>query len=76
MDRLVEVEFLDHAWGEEKYVFGCRIWGKLVEVDDKQVIVQVWESNKSPSEETEFASIVRPAITAIRPLQYDIPETI
>lgn len=76
IDRIIEVEFLDHAWGDEKEVYVCRIWGKLLEVDDKQIIVQVWESNKSQTDEPEFASIVKSTIIAIRPLRYDILETV
>lgn len=72
--RIIEVEFLDHVWGEEKEkeIYSCRIWGKLIDVDNKQIIVQMWESNKSPTDEPEFAHLVKSTITAIRPLVYDV----
>lgn len=71
--RIIEVEFLDHVWGEKKDVYTCRIWGKLIDVDDKQILVQMWESNKSPTDEPEFACLVKSTIIAIRPLIYDVP---
>lgn len=71
--RIIEVEFLDHVWGERKDIYTCRVWGKLIDVDDKQIILQVWESDISQIDESEFTNLVKSAIVAIRPLVYDIP---
>ena len=71
IDTLVEVSFLDHGWGDDSTgLIECRIWGLFIHADEKQVTIQVWEADRSPSENAEYAVLVRAAITNVRRLEY------
>lgn len=69
--KIVEVQFVDHVWGDEQTeIMLCRIWGKVIKSDWQKVVIQVWETNKSETDNAEYAILIRAAIHSIRPLIY------
>lgn len=69
--RIVEVVFVDHVWGDETELMLCRIWGKMIKSDWQKVILQVWETNDSETDNAEYATLIRAAIHSMRLLQYE-----
>jgi hypothetical protein len=66
LGQLVEVTFWDHCWGDNKSeIIKCRVWGHLLKANWKRVIIQVWESDGSPTENAEYAVILRSTIDNI-----------
>ena len=69
MGKVIEVRFLDHAWGSGGTTISVgRTWGVLLKVDDQSLTVQVWEADGEPEHNAEHAAIVRSTVQEIREL--------
>ncbi len=62
--ELVEITFLDCAWGDEKDLMVCHVYGELIEVTDKKVLVRAWHTVNSDNND-EYAVIVRSTVTGV-----------
>jgi hypothetical protein len=70
LGQLVEVVFWDHSWtDDETDLSECRIWGRLYKANWKRIIIQVWETGNSSTDDAEYAIIVRGAISSITRLE-------
>ena len=69
LNKIVDVIFDDHAMNSQ--VIECRVWGKLVHIDDKQIIVKSWECNQEDHADpnNELFSIVKSCIKSFRTLK-------
>jgi hypothetical protein len=67
--KIVDVTFDDHASGGP--IIPCRVWGRMVYLDDKQIIIRSWECD--PNDDTdhnhEHFSIVKSAIKVFKVLR-------
>ena len=69
--QLVEIGFLDHQKNDNSTdVVNCRVWGKLLSVTARCVVVQQWETDGSSTDNTENAALVRITIHSARLLRY------
>ncbi len=59
--ELVEIEFEDHAWGDEIKVIKCKVYGELFKVTANRVVLRCWETMNFKDND-EFAVIVRSTI--------------
>lgn len=69
LGEVVEVVLLDHTWGGDKGIFSCSVWGRLIKVDNIQIVLRVWETSECVEANAEYANIVRSAITAVHRLR-------
>ena len=68
LERIVEIEFYDHVSGSEvTELFTCRVWGKLVKVDETKITVQTWQTFDEKDND-EYVILIRKAIISITPL--------
>ena len=71
LGKIVEVTFWDHVWGDEKELTECRVFGKLIEQTWQKLVVQVWETNKSQTDNPEYAVVAASTVLRIRSMKYD-----
>lgn len=68
LNEIVEIEFEDHAWGDEIKVITCKVYGELFKVTPKRVVLRVWETMNFKDND-EYAVIVRSTIVAVHRLR-------
>ena len=69
--QMVEITFWDHVSGSDVTdVWLCKVWGKLLDANWRRVLVQVWETEESETDNAECVAIVQSTIEGIRPLEY------
>ena len=71
INRIVEILFWDHCQGgDAKEILPCRVWGKLILRDEKQIVLCQWESEGNPwDDNSDRVVLVRSAVTAIKLLK-------
>ena len=72
LDRLVEVDFLDHTWGGRAAIkdLQCQTWGRLIAITSDFITIQAWMSCDDKADNCEYGTIIRGAITDISLLGY------
>lgn len=78
MDRIVEVEFMDHvtALDAKTDLMRCTVWGRLVYQDDRKIRIRRWETDESKDAmvNAEYVTLIRSAVVNIQPLKYNLGE--
>jgi len=69
IDRVVEIEFYDHTVGEQvTEIAKCIVWGRLLSVTERQVVIQHWEVDKSSTDNATTSALVRSTIRRMTPM--------
>ena len=68
LGKIVEVVFDDHAMNSP--IIECCVWGKLIHIDEKCIVVKSWECDKENHADpnNEMFTILRSAISSFKAL--------
>jgi hypothetical protein len=67
--KIAHVVFDDHA--ENSTIIRCEVWGKVIHVDDSQIVIRSWNCVDMPNDDSnhEHFSLVKSAIKHFKVLR-------